>query len=215
MSCLRPDTAESVAQQEQRGPRTKQASRTVARQRCSSFGRWKKEAPAAFQVCMQLTFVESLSCLNCLGVQAVLKVLFSHVFRSRLQVLGPLLCRSEPCTLSTMAPKAKGGTGNKPAQDYVAGLWARLASEQEVRAQLKADGYKAGRITQLIKATRPAEGQAGPGVAAAAAPKRMARPAAAAEQVAAAKKRPAEASSSLLNRENVEAARAEQHKTRL
>ena len=113
-----------------------------------------------------------------------------------------------------MAPKAKGGAGNKPAQDYVAGLWIRLASEQEVRAQLKADGYKAGRITQLMKATRPAEGQAGPGVAAAAAPKTMARPAAA-EQVAAATKRPAAASSNLLNPEDVEVARAKQHKTRL
>ena len=57
-----------------------------------------------------------------------------------------------------MAPKAKGGAGNKSAQDYVAGLWIRHGSEPAVRAQLKEDGYKAGRITQLIKATRPAEG---------------------------------------------------------
>ena len=97
-----------------------------------------------------------------------------------------------------MAPKATGGAGNKLAQDYVAGLCARLASEQEVRAQLKEDGYKAGRITQLVKATRPAEGQAGLAAAAAAAPKRMARPAAV-ERTASAKKRPAAASSRALN----------------
>ena len=103
-----------------------------------------------------------------------------------------------------MAPKAKGGAGNKSAQDYVAGLWMRLGSEPAVRAQLKEDGYKAGRITQLIKATRPAEGQAGRGIAAAAASKGMAKPAAA-EKAASTKKRPAAAPSSPLHPEEAEA----------
>ena len=93
-----------------------------------------------------------------------------------------------------MAPKALGGAGNKTAQDYVAGLRLRGSTEEEIRQQLKRDGYKAGRISQLIKATRPADGQAGPAAAAAPAPKHMARPAAA-EPVtaAAAMKKPAAA----------------------
>ena len=91
-----------------------------------------------------------------------------------------------------MAPKASGGAGNKSAQDYVTGLWLRGATEAEVRQQLKDDGYKAGRISQLIKATRPADGQAAGAVVAA--PKVMARPAAADHVVAAAKK-PAASSS--------------------
>ena len=51
---------------------------------------------------------------------------------------------------TAMAPKASGGAGNKSAQDYVTGLWLRGATEAEVRQQLKDDGYKAGRISQLI-----------------------------------------------------------------
>ena len=94
-----------------------------------------------------------------------------------------------------MTPKGKGGIGNKSAQEYVAELRLRLGTEQEVRAQLKKDGYKAGRISQLLKATRPAEGQAGP-AAAAALPKRMARPAAA-EPAVAARKKPASAAPAL------------------
>ena len=55
-----------------------------------------------------------------------------------------------------MAPKqAAGGGRNKPAQDYVVRLWAQGLSEQAVRQQLWQDGYKAGRISQLIKHTRP------------------------------------------------------------
>lgn len=93
-----------------------------------------------------------------------------------------------------MAPKASGGAGNKSAQDYVTGLWLRGATEVEVRQQLKDDGYKAGRISQLIKATRPADRQAGGAVAAV--PKVAARPAAADHVVAAAaKKKPAASSS--------------------
>ena len=72
-----------------------------------------------------------------------------------------------------MAPKT-GGKGNKSAQNYVRDLWEHGLSEQEIRKQLKEDGYKAGRITQLLKATRPAEGQEG---VAAAAAKELARPA--------------------------------------
>ena len=72
-----------------------------------------------------------------------------------------------------MAPKTGGGKGNKSAQNYVRDLWEQGLSEPEIRKQLKEDGYKAGRITQLLKATRPAEGQEG--VAAAA--KEPARPA--------------------------------------
>ena len=61
-----------------------------------------------------------------------------------------------------MAPKkAVGGAGNKPAQNYVAGLWEQQLSEQDVRKQLKDYGYKSGRISQLIKATRPAEAREG------------------------------------------------------
>ena len=99
---------------------------------------------------------------------------------------------TRPVLLPAMAPKASGGAGNKSAQDYVTGLWLRGATEAEVRQQLKDDGYKAGRISQLIKATRPADGQAGGAVVAV--PKVMARPAAADHVVAAAKK-PAASSS--------------------
>ena len=91
-----------------------------------------------------------------------------------------------------MAPKASGGAGNKSAQDYVTGLWLRGATEAEVRQQLKDDGYKAGRISQLIKAMRRADGQAGGAVAAV--PKVAARPTAA-NHVAAAAKKPAASSS--------------------
>ena len=56
-----------------------------------------------------------------------------------------------------MAPKKNlGGAGNKTAQSYVAQLWEQGLSEQDVRKQLKESGYKAGRISQLMKATRPA-----------------------------------------------------------
>ena len=73
-----------------------------------------------------------------------------------------------------MAPRAKGGAGHKAAQDYVSGLWQQGLDDAAVRQRLREDGYKAGRISQLIKATRPAQGQAGP---AAAASKAMAKPA--------------------------------------
>ena len=78
-----------------------------------------------------------------------------------------------------MAPKTGGGKGNKSAQNYVRDLWEQGLSEQEIRKQLKDDGYKAGRITQLLKATRPTEGQEGAAAAAAQEPARPAkRPAA-------------------------------------
>ena len=81
--------------------------------------------------------------------------------------------------LASMAPKTLGGAGKKSAQDYVAGLWQHGLSEQQVRQQLKDDGYKAGRISQLVKATRPAAGQAGVGAEAAVPEEVMRRPAAA------------------------------------
>ena len=87
-----------------------------------------------------------------------------------------------------MAPKAKGGAGQKAAQDYVSGLWQQGLDDATVRRRLREDGYKAGRISQLIKATRPAQGQADP---AAAASKATAKPAV--------KKEPS-ASSAALNR---------------
>lgn len=90
-----------------------------------------------------------------------------------------------------MAPKAKGGAGHKAAQDYVSGLWQQGLDEATVRQQLREDGYKAGRISQLIKATRPAQGQARP---VAAAPTVMAKPAAA-DHATAAKAKPSAASS--------------------
>ena len=59
-----------------------------------------------------------------------------------------------------MAPKKNlGGAGNKTAQNYVAQLWDQGLSEADIRQQLKTDGYKLGRISQLLKATRPVEGQ--------------------------------------------------------
>ena len=62
-----------------------------------------------------------------------------------------------------MAPKKNlGGAGNKTAQNYVAQLWEQGLSEADIRQQLKTDGYKLGRISQLLKATRPAEGQEAP-----------------------------------------------------
>lgn len=82
-----------------------------------------------------------------------------------------------------MPPKSgSGGAGNKSAQNYVADLWRQGLTEAEaghqrdrncecwmslsmftcvvavsaqVRQQLKHDGYKSGRISQLLKATRP------------------------------------------------------------
>eukprot|EP00435_Cladocopium_sp_Y103_P050826 s802_g15.t1 len=97
---------------------------------------------------------------------------------------------------AAMAPKTRGGAGQKSAQDYVTRLWLQGMDEAAVRERLREDGYKAGRISQLIKATRPAQGQVG---RAAAAPKGSAE-AAVARGGTAARKRPS-ASSSALNRE--------------
>ena len=138
--------------------------------------------------------MNSRSTCSCLAPSAVLNELLNvFLVRSRFR---PVSRRQQfdlrPVLLLAMAPKASGGAGNKSAQDYVTGLWLRGATEAEVRQQLKDDGYKAGRISQLIKATRPADGQAGGAVAAVS--KVMARPAAA-DHVAAAKKKPAASSS--------------------
>ena len=55
-----------------------------------------------------------------------------------------------------MAPKAAavGKHGHK-VQEYVKGLREEGLSETEIRQQLKRDGYKPSRISQLLKATRP------------------------------------------------------------
>lgn len=58
-----------------------------------------------------------------------------------------------PCY--AMAPKARGGRGASIVQDYVRSLWQQGLGEDEVRQQLKRDGYAATRISQLLKATRP------------------------------------------------------------
>lgn len=42
----------------------------------------------------------------------------------------------------------------KPAQDKVIALREEGLSEEDVRKRLREEGYKAGRISQLIKATR-------------------------------------------------------------
>lgn len=53
-----------------------------------------------------------------------------------------------------MPPKGPGGAGGKPAQDYVRSLRAQGLSIADLRSQLKNDGYKAGRISQLLRLTR-------------------------------------------------------------
>ena len=59
-----------------------------------------------------------------------------------------------------MAPKqGLGGAGNKSAQNFVAQLRAEGKTEKDIRQILKDYGYKAGRISQLVKLTRPAEAQ--------------------------------------------------------
>ena len=56
-----------------------------------------------------------------------------------------------------MAPKASGGAGKRSAQNYVASLWAQGLDEEAVRRRLQEDGYKSARVSQLLKATRPAQ----------------------------------------------------------
>lgn len=55
-----------------------------------------------------------------------------------------------------MPPKGPGGAGGKPAQEYVRSLRAQGLSIADLRSQLKNDGYKAGRISQLLRLTRDA-----------------------------------------------------------
>jgi len=53
-----------------------------------------------------------------------------------------------------MAPKAKGGRGQKTAQDKIA-QWRRLGfDEGQIRSQLVAEEYPKARISQLLKAAR-------------------------------------------------------------
>lgn len=51
---------------------------------------------------------------------------------------------------------AKGGRGHKSAQDKVLAMREEGKSETEIRERLRGDGYKTGRISQLLTATRPA-----------------------------------------------------------
>ena len=55
-----------------------------------------------------------------------------------------------------MAPKSVGGAGDRTALAHVEGLRAAGLSEDELRHRLRADGYRPPRISQLLKATRPA-----------------------------------------------------------
>ena len=66
-----------------------------------------------------------------------------------------------------MAPKQRAGSaGGHSGKEYVRGLWQAGRSESAIRQQLKDDGYKTGRISQLLKATRPAMASAAPAAAA-------------------------------------------------
>ena len=49
-----------------------------------------------------------------------------------------------------------GGRGNNVAQQFVRSLWAEGLSEADVRNTLKHNKFESSRISQLIKATRPA-----------------------------------------------------------
>ena len=68
---------------------------------------------------------------------------------------------------------AKGGRGHKSAQDKVLAMREEGKSETEIRERLRGDGYKTGRISQLLTATRPAAKEGG--LPAAAAPLRRLR----------------------------------------
>ncbi len=55
-----------------------------------------------------------------------------------------------------MPPKGPGGAGTKPAQDYVRAMREQGLSEPAIRSRLRDDGYKPGRISQLLRLTRDA-----------------------------------------------------------
>ena len=66
-----------------------------------------------------------------------------------------------------MAPKqCAGGAAGHSGKEYVRGLWQAGLPESAIRQQLKDDGYKTDRISQLIKATRPAMASVAPAAAA-------------------------------------------------
>jgi hypothetical protein len=48
-----------------------------------------------------------------------------------------------------------GGRGKDASQAFARSLWEEGLTEEEVRAELKANGFTTSRISQLIKATRP------------------------------------------------------------
>ena len=50
---------------------------------------------------------------------------------------------------------AKGGRGHKSAQHKVLGMREEGLSEEDIRSRLREEGYKSGRISQLLALTRP------------------------------------------------------------
>ena len=57
-----------------------------------------------------------------------------------------------------------GGRGKDQSQAFARSLWEEGFTEEDVRAELKLNGFQTSRISQLIKATRPpaAEGHRAP-----------------------------------------------------
>lgn len=59
-----------------------------------------------------------------------------------------------------MAPKGKGGARQKTAQEPVVAMREEGLTEAEIRQRLREAGYKTGRISQLLRDTRPVEADA-------------------------------------------------------
>eukprot|EP00438_Fugacium_kawagutii_P012730 Skav203735 [mRNA] locus=scaffold68:195340:196140:+ [translate_table: standard] len=59
-----------------------------------------------------------------------------------------------------MAPKGKGGAGQKTAQEPVKAMRGEGLTEAQIRTRLREAGYKTGRISQLLRDTRPVEADA-------------------------------------------------------
>lgn len=59
-----------------------------------------------------------------------------------------------------MAPKGKGGARQKTAQEPLVAMREKGLTEAEIRHRLREAGYKTGRISQLLRATRPVEADA-------------------------------------------------------
>lgn len=123
------------------------------------------------------------SLVQCTALFVFVVILHLVVHPSGSQLVQAFDWRDE--AFANMPPKfGSGGAGNKSAQNYVTDLWQQglteaeagqqkrqeklcvldvpfhasawvLAVSVQVRQQLKNDGYKGGRISQLLKATRP------------------------------------------------------------